>query len=188
MRFLIRLFAVLLSALAMTCAHAHPPDALALGAGLAHPLTGTDHLLVVTGLGLWAAISRPQRYWSIASALFFGVAAGYGLAVMAPAGAGLHVALPASVAIVGLVVAAALRFPEWIAWLLAAGAGALQAVVHAAPTGLAGQIDFEIGLLLSTLVLYAGGLGVGRWLHPGGVRLLGILIATAGTGLAWALH
>ncbi len=45
----------LLPVLVPSVALAHPDPGTGLAAGLLHPFTGADHLLAMTGAGLWAA-------------------------------------------------------------------------------------------------------------------------------------
>ncbi|MGE5146258.1 MAG: HupE/UreJ family protein, partial [Candidatus Eiseniibacteriota bacterium] len=101
-----------LIAIAATPALAHPGHgAESFAAGVAHPLTGLDHIAVMIAVGLWAALKSGRALWAW-PAVFVGVMLAGGALGMA------HVALPlvepgilASVVVLGLMVALAVDVP-----------------------------------------------------------------------------
>jgi len=71
---------LLLALLTPTAAFAHPGHGLGLEAGFLHPLTGADHLLVMPGVGLRAALQHDAARRAIPLALLaLGAAVGSGL-------------------------------------------------------------------------------------------------------------
>ncbi len=72
------LVALLLGALAPTAALAHPGHATGanLVAGVLHPLTGLDHVLMIVAVSAWAALLAPSGRLLVAACLALFVALG----------------------------------------------------------------------------------------------------------------
>lgn len=107
------LSAAALLALGAGPAFAHPGhiETSSFAAGIAHPLSGIDHIAVMLAVGLWAALKGGRALW-VWPAAFVGVMLIGGALGMA------HVALPfvepgilASVVTLGLLVALAVDLP-----------------------------------------------------------------------------
>src|SRR5262249_41426903 len=99
-------------------AMAHPGH---VGSGFLHPLTGTDHLLAMVGVGLWAAFLSTRRPWAalLVPAAFMtmmatGAAAGFAGIKLPFSEAGIL----ASVLMLGGLIVAAVRLPMAAAMLV----------------------------------------------------------------------
>ena len=172
-------------------AQAHPGHgAGGFANGFAHPLHGLDHVLAMLAVGLWAAQLGGRAKWLV-PASFTGVMALGGALGMA------GVALPfaeqgiaASVLILGVLIAAAVRLP------LAASMGivGLFALCHGhahgaeMPVNAVGAV-YALGFTAATALLHGCGIGLGvmmqgtakaDWLRAGGVA-----ISAAGLLLLW---
>jgi urease accessory protein len=167
-----------------TAALAHPGHGAGFVAGLQHPVTGTDHLLAMLAIGLWAAGLGGKAVWALP--LTF-------LAALAAGGAGGHMAgmaLPwveqgilGSLVVLGAITALAWRLPLTWALGMAALFGALHGLAHGAesPTGF---LPYAAGFVLASALLHGAGLLLGRL--PVVARGLGALTALAGAALAVA--
>jgi urease accessory protein len=170
-----------------TGAHAHALDgAGGLAGGLAHPFMGLDHLLAMIAVGLWAAQLGRRAVWQVPLAFVAVMAAGFGLARL---GLSVPVAEPmvvASVAVLGAIVAGAVRIPI--------GLGAALVSVFAVFHGFAHGIEmpaasspwiYATGFAIATASLHLLGLGMGMSLRqrPIASRLGGAAISA--TGVAW---
>ncbi|MGL4317671.1 MAG: HupE/UreJ family protein [Pseudomonas sp.] len=170
-------------------AFAHPGhDSSGLMAGVAHPLTGLDHLLAMLAVGLWAAQQQGAVRWAlpvtfVASMLLGGVL-GF---------AGLHIpfmetGIAASVLALGLVVAVAARLPM----SLALGMTALFALTHGVAHGLelpelASPWGYAAGFVAATAALHTAGYAVVRILPQAAAPLIRLAgAASAATG-GWLL-
>lgn len=107
------LSAAMLLALGAGPAFAHPGhiETSSFAAGIAHPLSGLDHIAVMIAVGLWAALKGGRALW-VWPAAFVGLMLAGGALGMT------HVALPfvepgilASVVALGLLVALAVDLP-----------------------------------------------------------------------------
>lgn len=166
---------------------AHPGHVAAtdnmLLTGLLHPLTGTDHLLAMLAVGLWAATSDTSRRAAIGTPLsflvllFVGAMAGMAIADI-PA---IEPMIIASLLILGLLLASRVATPQWAGPVLVGAFALFHGVAHGAelvPGGSAAA--YVCGFMLSTLALLLTGLGAG-WLLRGRALWLTRL---AGTGIA----
>lgn len=164
---------------------AHDGHGGGLAAGLAHPFTGTDHLLAMLAVGLFAAMRGGRALW--AWPLAFVGAAGIGFL------AGRYgVALPliepvvlASVLALGLLVAAAMPVSLAAGTALIGLFGLFHGQAHAFEAGVQSAGAFALGFLAASIALHAAGLGLGSAIGRTGGRLAGA--ATAAGGLALVL-
>jgi len=173
--------------LAPAVAFAHPGHGTGLIAGIAHPLTGMDHLLAMIAVGLWAAQQQGAARWAlpctfVGTMLIGGVLGFEGLQLPA-----LESGIAASVLALGLAVALAVRPPL----VLAVTATALFALFHGVAHGLelpemSSPWTYAAGFVAATAVLHAAGYGLVRVLPQAAaplVRVLGALSALAGVWL-----
>jgi len=179
---------VLLIAAAPAAAHGPGHEAHGFVAGLLHPLTGIDHVLVMLTVGLWAALASPRLAWSVPAGFLVGMAAGGVVGMFAPALPGLALLLTLSVVTAGLLAAFAVRTPVLPALGIAALLGALHGVAHGSgmlqdPQTLA----YGLGLLLATAALHGVGVALGlaarRSKQIPLARCAGALVVAAGVVL-----
>jgi urease accessory protein len=160
----------------------HPAS---LGDGLAHPVSGLDHILAMVAVGLWASQLGRPAWWLLP--LTFPVVMAFG-ALLGFAGVTLpwtEIGIGVSVLVLGLMIAFALR-PSIVVGIVLI---ALFALVHGYAHGAelpasASALAYGIGFVVATLVLHAIGLACGWFVStPNGclaVRGAGAAIAVAG--------
>lgn len=163
--------------------HAHGADGFATG--LAHPLLGLDHVLAMLAVGLWAAMMGGRAVWA-APAVFLGAMLAAGMVGFGAQEFALveHVIL-ASIIVLGLGIALALRAPMLPALALIAVFGAAHGYAHGLEG--TGQSSYVAGFLLATAALHGAGLGLGLVLRAKSAmltRALGAVIALGGVTLA----
>lgn len=156
--------------------------------GLVHPLTGLDHICAMLAVGLWAAQIGGRAIWMVP--LTFVSVMGLG-GFLGMSGLSLPFAeqgIVASVLVLGVLIAAAIRMP------LPASMGlvGLFALCHGYAHGtempkMGSGMAYALGFVLSTIVLHAVGIGLGlfsqRRLRPMVVRFAGAAILACGLGL-----
>ena len=87
-------------------AHTGPHTPLGgLGDGLLHPLTGIDHLLALTALGVWSALGGPGQGGRMLAWLSAGLLGGAFIGMGTGGGFWLELAIAASVLGIGLLIA-----------------------------------------------------------------------------------
>jgi urease accessory protein len=156
-----------------------------LGDGLAHPISGLDHILAMVAVGLWASQLGRPAWWLLP--LTFPVVMAFG-ALLGFAGVTLpwtEIGIGVSVLVLGLMIAFALRPSIVVSIVLIA----LFALVHGYAHGAelpasASALAYGIGFVAATLVLHAIGLAFGWFANSAGGRLAmratGTVIAVAG--------
>jgi urease accessory protein len=161
-----------------------------LAGGLAHPFMGLDHLLAMVAVGLWAAQLGRQAAWQVPLAFVAVMAAGFGLARL---GLALPVAEPmvvASVAVLGAMVAGAVRVPVGLGAALVSVFAIFHGFAHGIEMPAASSaVAYAAGFALTTAGLHALGLGLGMSLRqrPVLARLGGAAIAATGVALIGGL-
>ncbi len=169
-------------------AHLNPAEHGSLLAGISHPLSGLDHILVMVAVGLWAAQIGGRALWAVPAAFVGTMALGFGLAMTGLNLPFVEPAILASIVALGILVAMAIRM-ETAACAAVVGIFALfHGYAHGGELGDAGALPFSAGFVIATALLHSAGiglgLGIGR-LSSGRIlsRMLGGLTAFAGLAL-----
>ena len=188
-----RLFfaAVAATALFSTAAFAHPgvgAHAMGFAAGFGHPFGGLDHILAMTGLGLWAAGYTGRARYALPLAFIVGMIAGGILGMTGVSLPMVEVGIAGSIVAVGVLIALGARLPVMLATV-----GAFAFAVfhgHAHGTEMAAGASaalYGLGFVAATALLHAVGLAIGiAASHPrltGAMRTAGAVVAASGVGL-----
>lgn len=175
------LASLLLASLAPAAALAHPGHAAGedFAAGLVHPLSGLDHLLMIIVVSAWAARFAPTGRAIVTAclALFVGLGALLPLA----GGSDLEVTIALTVIAAGILLARGRRWPLWATASLAG----LFALIHGFAHGIEGSgrsASYIAGLVLATAALALAVKGLVARLRDANfwTRSLGVLGAVAG--------
>lgn len=122
--------------------------------GFSHPLTGWDHLLALAAVGLWAFQIGGRSRWVIPAAFFLSMTLGLWAGTAGMPSSGLEFVLVASVVLLGVCIAAALR-PSFI---LGIAVVAVIAGAHGLAHGLempaqASAVPFMAGMVAASLLV-----------------------------------
>lgn len=141
---------VTLALLAPATAVAHPDhDAGNLLAGMLHPLTGVDHVLMIVAISAWAALLPA---WSrVAVAACMALCVGIGALLPSAGGPALEGVIALTLIGAGILLATGRRLPLWAAGSVAA----LFSLVHGVAHGAQGP---DSGLYVAGLVAAAAAL------------------------------
>lgn len=172
-----------MAATAPALAHLDPGEHGSFAAGVAHPLFGADHILAMVAVGLWAALLGGRALWQVPAAFVTTMMVGFGAAVLGAPLPFVEPVILASVVVIGLAAAAALRMPAPGAMAMVAFFAFFHGHAHGGELGAAGAGSFMIGFALATAFLHAAGvlLGLGLARMFGGKR--GQLVTQAAGGL-----
>ena len=189
MKKIVTLATLLVFAASPAFAHVGVGSTASFAAGVAHPLSGLDHITVMVAVGLWAALKGQRALW-VWPATFVGVMLVGGALGMA------HVPVPfvepgilASVVALGLMVALAVDLP------VAAGATiiGLFALFHGHAHGAevaenVGGLEYMAGFAIATASLHAVGIAFALLMQRSSlrpaIRLAGALCVLVGIGLS----
>jgi urease accessory protein len=145
-------------------AHAHvgigPTSGLWIG--LAHPVTGLDHILAMVAVGLWAAQRGSRATWLVPLAFVTVMAVGGVLGMMAISIPFVEQGIVASVLILGVLIASAVRLPLAASMILVALFALCHGHAHGAemPDTAAG-LAYGLGFILATACLHGVGISLG---------------------------
>lgn len=169
-------------------AFAHPGhDESGLVAGMAHPLTGMDHLLAMFAVGLWAAQQKSQARWLLPVAFVGCMLLGGVLGFDGVALPYLESAIAASVLGIGMLVAAAACPPLGISVALTGLFGLVHGMAHGLELPvMSSPAGYAVGFVVVTAALHGAGYGLARWMPVAGaavIRMIGLISAAAGAVL-----
>lgn len=162
-------------------AFAHPGQAGGLGAGLAHPFGGLDHMLAMVGVGLWAAQLGGRALWLVPAGFVAAMVVGGALGALGVGAVPAEPGILASVLLLGLLVAFAVRMPLALG-LIVVGAFALcHGHAHGSEAPEGALLPYAVGFAATTAALHGAGILAGLALRDGRLlRWSGAAIAAAG--------
>jgi urease accessory protein len=188
---LLVIFAILCFAASPAFAHVGQGSASGFVHGLAHPLSGIDHVIAMLAVGVYAATLGGRSVvllpLSFVALMIVGGFLGYGgLALpLVEQGIGL------SVVVMSLAVASGLRMPAGAAMALVALFAVFHGHAHGSEgAGIAAFLPYAGGFVIATALLHMGGIGLGlgldrlgasaartaRWVGGGAGALAGIAV------------
>ena len=165
-------------------AHAHTgtgPQISSLGWGFLHPFSGSDHLLAILAVGLWAVQLGGRALWVLPSTFLLAMGVGAALGASGVALPFIEPLILSSTLAFGAVLALAKPFPLSVSAALVAGAALFHGQAHGLemPATLLGA-QAALGFLLAAASLLLVGLGIGVALQHSArqkpLRLAGVAI------------
>lgn len=153
--------------------------------GMAHPISGWDHVAAMVAVGLWGAFLGMPAIWLMPVAFPMVMALGGAMGVVGVPPPGVETGIALSAVVLGACIALALHLPLAVA----VGIVGVFAIFHGHAHGTelpasANPVAYAVGFVLATGLLHLAGIGFGlvvRW--PAGriaVRAAGAVIAFAG--------
>ena len=146
--------------------------------GFVHPFTGLDHLLAMLAVGIWSVRQggRNQLPLTFIAMMLFGVLTGVaGLQIP-----GLETGIALTVALLGCLIAAAVRLPSTAGMALVGGFALLHGNAHGHELP---QASSAFGLLAASALLIVAGRMAARVSPALAVKLCGAAIAATGVVL-----
>lgn len=178
---------VALLAPALALAHQETGQVTGFLSGLAHPVSGLDHVLAMVAVGLWGAVLGPPAIWVLPVAFPVVMALGGLLGLLGIPVPGVEVGIALSAIVLGAMVLAELRPPLWLAAVVVAFFAIFHGHAHGQelPEG-TNALLYSLGFVVATGLLHAVGILLGeahRWsagrqavrAAGGGVALAGLL-------------
>ncbi|MCW5772602.1 MAG: HupE/UreJ family protein [Rhodospirillaceae bacterium] len=186
----ILLASLLLAAAAVPAlAHTGAGPVSGFAAGFFHPLGGIDHLLAMLAVGVWAAQTGGRAVWMVPGA-FVGTMAVGGIVGLAGIGiGGTETVIVASVLVLGVVIAAALKPALYLSVPLVGAFAFFHGIAHGAelPES-AHPVHYALGFVLATALLHAVGIAaafaVAKVAPRAALRIAGGAQVVAGVFLA----
>lgn len=184
---------LVLSTLSLSEAQAHTGVGSTHGFinGLGHPLAGTDHILAMVAVGMFAAHLGSRALWLVPSCFVAMMAVGGTLGISGVELPYVEIGIAMSVVCLGALVALQTSMPTSIAMAIVGFFALFHGHAHGAemPTDASG-LSYAIGFLLATAGLHIAGiaLGLGLARRASGssrrfIQLSGGAMAAAGIGI-----
>jgi urease accessory protein len=157
-------------------------------AGLAHPVSGLDHLVAMVMVGLLAATMGRKAMLGLPLGFLAAMTAGFGLAVLAVPLLAVEPMILASLIVLGSLVAMSAKMGLVTASATVAFFGLFHGHAHGAELAGANAGVFLTGFVLATAAVQAVGLVLGTAIRqsPLALRIIGGGAAVAGLALAIA--
>ena len=182
---------VLIFAPVAAWAHIASGQAGGFTSGLAHPVSGLDHVLAMVAVGLWGAQLGAPALWVLPVAFPMMMAFGGMLGLMGIPLPGVEVGIAVSALVLGALVLGEIRLPL----IVAIGVVAFFAVFHGHAHGTElepGQnaLLYSLGFVMATGMLHGVGIAIGlihRWdLGRLVLRGAGALVVAGGVHFLWS--
>jgi urease accessory protein len=160
-------------------------------AGIAHPLSGLDHLLAMTAVGFWAASLGGRARYIVPLAFMAVMTIGGVIGMMGLSFPMVETIIAASVVGLGALVALNIKLSTPIAAMIVGVCALFHGHAHGAELpAIASPLTYVAGFLMATGILHALGLGLGllRFGKTGEIaaRVAGSFVAIAGVALLTA--
>lgn len=171
-------------------AHVQSGEAGGFVTGLAHPISGLDHVLAMVAVGLWGAQLGSPAIWLLPVAFPIVMAVGGMLGLVGVPLPGIEFGIAASAIVLGAAVMFALRPPLAVAAALVVSFAIFHGHAHGTelPPGQSAML-YSMGFVVATGCLHAMGIGVGefrRWTWGSGLlRAAGTVVAVGGVFFMW---
>lgn len=167
-------------ALSPALAQAHPGHgASGFTPGLTHPLMGLDHLLAMVAVGLWAAQLGDRARWAVPASFVGVMSLGGALAMSGWTLPGVEMGILASVLVLGVLVAAAVRLPLAVSSTVVGVFALFHGFAHGAemPANASG-LAYGAGFAVATALLHAVGFAFGSFKQTApALRFSGAVVA-----------
>ncbi len=140
----------------------HPGSMMSFGSGFSHPFSGLDHLLAMVAVGLWAAQNKRSALWMLPLAFPLMMVIGALLAMNGLNLPAVETGIAASVAVLGLLIAFAVKLPLWASTTVVSIFAIFHGYAHGSelPHGSSAAL-YGAGFLLATALLHAAGVAIG---------------------------
>jgi urease accessory protein len=155
--------------------------------GFAHPLNGTDHILAMIAVGLWAVLAAGRAIWIWPMTFVTAMLAGFVVASLDVPMPLVEPAILSSVVILGLFVALVVKAPLCLGAATAGLFAFFHGHAHGTESTAASLIPYAVGFALVTATLHVAGIGLGLFAASSigkfALRGMGGLAALSGLAL-----
>jgi urease accessory protein len=153
--------------------------------GLAHPLTGLDHICAMIAVGLWAAQRGGRALWAVPLAFVSVMVLGGILGMACGALPFVETGIATSVLVLGVLIAASVRLPLLMSVFIVGVFALFHGFAHGAEMpATASGLAYGTGFILATAGLHLTGIGTGlaarQWGSMQTIRYAGGAIAACG--------
>lgn len=173
----------------LALAHSNNDGSFNFFNGLTHTLTGLDHLAVMVGVGMFAAIMGGKCVFRIPLAFVFFMLLGALMGVMDFSFSFVELVIAFSVIVMGVILLTGQNMPSKIAIPLIGAFAVFHGMAHGNEVPAGNLVGFFTGFTFSTMMLHLLGVGVFKLLDAHSsldskiTKIVGAVIATFGISL-----
>jgi urease accessory protein len=142
-------------------AHTGLGQTSSFASGVAHPLHGADHILVMITVGLWGMLAGGRAIWLWPMAFVGTMLAGFAAATLGLQIPFVEPAISSSIIILGLLVALAVEAPVWLGAAITGLFAFFHGHIHGTEATAVALVPYAVGFALATAALHAAGIGLG---------------------------
>jgi urease accessory protein len=168
-------------------AHTGVGQVNSFASGIAHPLSGIDHILAMTAVGLWAALAGGRSIWIWPTMFVATMLAGFTAAALGLQIPFVEPVIWSSIIVLGMLVALAVRVPIWLGASIVGLFALFHGHAHGTEVESALLIPYAAGFALATAALHATGIGLALFaehaLGRNALRTMGGLAVLGGIAL-----
>ena len=154
--------ACLLAEIAPASAHMGTGLPGGIASGFRHPFTGWDHLLAMVSVGIWGAFLGKPLIYALPVIFPLMMVGGAALGMFAVPIPSPELGVAASVLVLGLCIALAVRAPTWLACAIVATFAIFHGYAHGVELPSAAEpVGYSVGFVVATGMLHVCGIGIG---------------------------
>jgi urease accessory protein len=129
--------------------------------GLAHPLSGADHILAMVAVGLWGVLAGGRAIWIWPLAFVATMLAGFLAVALGLQMPFVESAVSSSIILLGLCVVLAIKAPVRVGAVIAGLFAFFHGHAHGTEATTASVIPYVAGFVLATAWIHSAGIGLG---------------------------
>jgi urease accessory protein len=171
-------------------AHAAIEPFASFATGFAHPVLGIDHILVMVTVGVWGVLAGGRALWVWPAVFVSMMLTGFAASTVGLQLPGVPAAVAASIIVLGLMVALAVRAPLWLGAALIGLFAFFHGHAHGTEAIAGSLVAYGAGFALATAGLHAAGIGLALAVESSigklAVQALGALTVLGGLALIGA--
>jgi urease accessory protein len=141
-------------------AHVGVGQTSSFASGIAHPLSGADHILAMVAVGLWSVLAGGRAIWIWPMAFVATMLAGFAAATSGLQMPFVEPVIWSSIIVFGLFVALAVKAPVWLGAVITGLFAFFHGHAHGTEATVS-LIPYAAGFALATAGLHAAGVGLG---------------------------
>jgi len=141
-------------------AHAAVEPFASFATGFAHPIGGIDHILAMVTVGVWGVLAGGRALWVWPTVFVATMLSGFAAAALALQLPWVAAAVSASIIILGLLVALAVKAPVWLGAVLVGLFAFFHGHAHGTEAIATSLVAYGAGFSVATAGLHAAGIGL----------------------------
>jgi urease accessory protein len=158
--------------------------------GFAHPIGGIDHILAMVTVGVWGVLAGGRALWVWPTVFVATMLSGFAAAALGLQLPWVAAAVSASIIILGLLVALAVKASVWLGAVLVGLFAFFHGHAHGAEAVAASLVAYGAGFAIATAGLHAAGIGLALTIEGSigkpAVQAMGVLTVLGGLALIGA--